>query len=152
MWPGFKSHQSHGIFLCPRKNFKWHIKISPSIHLSVRYKSGVSHNSITNKGNLIKLHRKIKQNERVCRAQIKVPTAKVKVTIEGQRFVTYKSLVSHNSITNKGNLIKLCRKIKQTEKVCRTQNLGSQDQGQGHNRRSKICHLQIMCQPELKNQ
>ena len=58
---------------------------------------------------------------------------KVKVTIEGQRFVTYKSCVSHNSKANKGKLIKLHRKIKQNKKVSRTQNLGSHDQGQGHN-------------------
>ena len=49
--------------------------------------------------------------------------------------------------TDKGNLIKLHRTIKQNEKVCRTQKLDSHDQGQGHNRRSKVCHIQIMCQP-----
>ena len=71
---------------------------------------------------------------------------KVKVTVEGQRFVTYKSCVSHNSKTNKGNLIKLHRKGKVKCDLCHTQNLGSHDQGQGHNQRSKICHLQIVCQ------
>ena len=55
--------------------------------------------------------------------------------------------VSHNSKTDIGNLIKLHRKIKQNEKVCHAQNLGSHDLGQGHNRRSKVCHLQIVCQP-----
>ena len=81
--------------------------------------------------------------------KIKVPVTKVKVTIQGQRFVTYKSCVSHDSITNtcKGNLIQLDRKIKQNEKVCRTQKLGSHDQGQGHNQRSNVCYLQIVCQP-----
>ena len=58
---------------------------------------------------------------------------KVKVTVEGQRFVTYKSSVSHNSKNNKQTLIKLHRKIKQNEKVCHAQNLVSNDQGQGHN-------------------
>ena len=41
----------------------------PSLHLSIRCKLCVSHNSKTNKGNLIKLHRKIKQYEKVCYAQ-----------------------------------------------------------------------------------
>ena len=59
---------------------------------------------------------------------------KVKITVEGQRFVIYKSSVSHNSKTKKGNLIKLDRKIKQNEKVCHAQNLVSNDQGQGHNK------------------
>ena len=48
---------------------------------------------------------------------------------------------------DKGNSIKLHRKIKQNEKVCRTQNLVSHDQVQVHNQRSKVCHLQIVCQP-----
>ena len=38
---------------------------------------------------------------------------KVKVTIEGHRFVIYKSCVSHNSKTSEGILIKLHRKVKQ---------------------------------------
>ena len=46
--------------------------------------------------------------------------SKVKVTIEDQRLVVYKPCVSHNSKTNEENLIKLHRKIKQNEKVCRT--------------------------------
>ena len=43
---------------------------------------------------------------------------KVKVTVEGHRFVTYKSCISHNSKTDKGNLIKLHREVKQNEQVC----------------------------------
>ena len=66
---------------------------------------------------------------------------KVKVIIEGQRFVIYKSCVSHNSKTDKGNSIKLYRKIKQNKKVCREQNLGSHDQIQGHNPMSKVLSL-----------
>ena len=65
--------------------------------------------------------------------KIQVPMTKVKVKIEGHRFVTYKSFVSHNSKTSKGNLIKFHRKVKQNKKVCHAQNLGSHDQGQGHN-------------------
>ena len=57
---------------------------------------------------------------------------KVEVTIEGHRFVIYKSCVSHNSKTSEGNLIKLYRKVKQNDKVCRSQNLNSHNQGQGH--------------------
>ena len=37
-------------------------------------------------------------------------------------------------------LIKFHRKMKQNERVCHTQNLGSQDHSQGHNPRSKVCH------------
>ena len=59
--------------------------------------------------------------------------------------VHYKSCFSHNPKTDKGNLIKLHWKIKQN--VCRAQNLGSHDQGQGHNQRSNVCHLQIVNQP-----
>ena len=59
--------------------------------------------------------------------------------------VRYKSCVTQN--TDKGNSIKFHRKIKQSEKLCRAQNLGFHDQGQGHNRRSKVCHLRIVCQP-----
>ena len=36
---------------------------------SVRYKSCLSHNSETTEANLMKLHRKIKNNKKVCRAQ-----------------------------------------------------------------------------------
>ena len=69
---------------------------------------------------------------------------KVKVPIEGQRFVTYKLCVSHNSKTNEGNVIKLCRKIKKNETVFGAQNLCSHDQGQGQYRKSKGCHLEIV--------
>ena len=68
-----------------------------------------------------------------------VPTTKVNVTVEDQRFVIYKSCVSKN---NKGNSMKLLRKVKQNKKVCRAQNFDSHDQGQGRNQRSKVCHLQ----------
>ena len=60
-------------------------------------------------------------------------TTKVKVTVEGHRFVTYKSCISHNSKTDKRNLIKLHRKVKQTEQVCCAQHLGSHDPVQSHN-------------------
>ena len=60
--------------------------------------------------------------------KIKVPTTKVKVTTERHKFVTYTSCVSHNSKTDKRNLIKFHRKVKQNEKVCCAQNLGSPTQ------------------------
>ena len=72
--------------------------------------------------------------------KIKVPLTNVKVTIQGQMFATYNSCVSHNSKTNKGNFIKFHRKVKQNE-VCCTKNLGSHNQGQGHNPRSYVCHM-----------
>ena len=67
----------------PRRNFGRHIKIAPSVHLFVRP-------SVTNR-------------------------------------------VSAITQIDEGNLIKFHRKVKQNEKVCRAQNLGSHDQGQGHN-------------------
>ena len=69
---------------------------------------------------------------------------KVKDTVEDQRFVIYEPCVSHSSKTNKGNLIKLCGKIKPNEKVCCTQYLGSHNQVEGHTQRSRICYLQIV--------
>ena len=41
--------------------------------------------------------------------------------------------LSNNSKTTEANLTKLHRKIEHNEKVCRTQELGSYTQGQGHN-------------------
>ena len=52
--------------------------------------------------------------------KIQVSMAKVKISVEGHRFITYKSCVSHNSKTNIGNLIKFHRKVKQNKKMCRT--------------------------------
>ena len=49
--------------------------------------------------------------------KIKVSTTKVKVTIEGHRFVTYESCVSHNSKIDKVNSINIHRKVKHKEKV-----------------------------------
>ena len=80
----------------------------------VTYKSCVSHNSKTNKGDLIKFHRKVKQKEKVCRAQNLGSNGQGR-GYEGHRLVTYKSFVIHNPKTSKGNLIKLHRKVKQNE-------------------------------------
>ena len=44
-----------------------------------------------------------------------------------------KSCLSNNSKTAEVNWTKLHRKIEHNEKVCRTQELGSYAQGQGHN-------------------
>ena len=55
------------LFLCPRRNFGWHIEIAPSVRLSVTNRvSAISHKLL--KKNLMKLHRKIKHNKKVCRA------------------------------------------------------------------------------------
>ena len=64
--------------------------------------------------------------------KIKVLTTKVKVTIEGQRFVTYKLCVHNNSKTAEVNVIKFKTMVRHNVNVCRAQNLGSHDQGQGH--------------------
>ena len=60
---------------------------------------------------------------------IKVPTPKVKVAIRSK----VKFCLSNNSKTTEANLTKLLRKIEHNKKVCRTQDLGSYAQGQGHN-------------------
>ena len=64
--------------------------------------------------------------------KILVPTTKVKVTIQGQRFVTDKLDVHNNLKTAEVNLIKFNTVVKHNEKMCCTQNLGSHNQGQGH--------------------
>ena len=72
----------------------------------------------------MKLHRKIKHNEKVCCAQDLCSYAK------GQRS---KLCLRNNSKTTKVNLTKLHRKIEHNEKVCCAQELDSYAQGQGHN-------------------
>ena len=47
--------------------------------------------------------------------------------------VRYKSCLSDISYTTEANLMKLHRKIKHNEKVCRAHYLGSYPQGQGRN-------------------
>ena len=77
----------------------------------------------------MKLHRKIKHNEKVCRPHDLGSYAQGQVQ-SGQRS---KSCLSNNSKTNEANLTKLHRKIEHNEKVCRAQKLGSYTLGQGHN-------------------
>ena len=72
----------------------------------------------------MKLHRKLKHNEKVCLVQNFGSYA------EGQRS---KSGLSNNSKTTEANVTKLHRKIEYNEKVCRAQELGYFAQGQGHN-------------------
>ena len=74
----------------------------------------------------MKLHRKIKHNEKVCRAHDLGSYA------QGQGHRS-KSCLSYNSKTTEANLTKLHRKIEHNEKVCRAQELGSYVKGQGHN-------------------
>ena len=71
----------------------------------------------------MKLYRKIKHNEKVCRAQ----GSHAHNQARGQ------NCLSNNSKTTEANLTKLHRKIKHNEEVCRAQELGSYAQGQGHN-------------------
>ena len=78
----------------------------------------------------MKLHRKIKHNEKVCRAH----DLGSYVQGQGRSQVKGHNLVS--AVTQKiteANLTKLHRKIEHNEKVCRAQELGSYAQGQGHN-------------------
>ena len=77
----------------------------------------------------MKLHRKIKRNEKCDAHMILVPTPKVRLQ-SGQRS---RSCLNNNSETTEANLRKLHRKIEHNEKVCCTQKLGSYAQGKGHN-------------------
>ena len=70
------------VFLCPKGTVGG---VFISHHLSVH--PCVSHNSKPDKGNLIKFHRRVKGNE-VCCLKIQVSMTKIKVTVEGHRFVT----------------------------------------------------------------
>ena len=75
----------------------------------------------------MKLHRKVKHNEKVCRAHDLRPRSR------SQSDQRPKSCLSNNSKTTEANLTKLHRKIEHNEKVCRAQELGSYAEGQGHN-------------------
>ena len=74
----------------------------------------------------MKLHRKIKHNENMCRAHDLGSYAQG----QGRNQVKGQNLVSAK--TTEANLTKLHRKIEHNEKVCRAQELGSYAQGQGH--------------------
>ena len=77
----------------------------------------------------MKLHRKIKHNENVCRAyELGSYTQGQGRKVRGQNL-----RLSNISKTTEANLTKLQRKIEHNEKVCRAQELGSYAQGQGHN-------------------
>ena len=77
----------------------------------------------------MKLHRKIKHNEKVCRAHDLGSYAQG----QGRNKVKGQNLVSTITKTTEANLMKLHRKIEHNAKVCRAQELGSYAQGQGHN-------------------
>ena len=77
----------------------------------------------------MKLHRKIKHNEDVCRQHDLGSYAQD----QGRNQVKAKSCLSNNSKTTEANLTKLHRKKEHNEKVCCAQELGSYAQGQGHN-------------------
>ena len=80
----------------------------------------------------MKLHRKIKHNEKVCRAHNlgSYAQGQGRNQVRGQRS---KYCLSNNSQTTEANLTKLHRKIEHSGKVCCTQELGFYAQGQGHN-------------------
>ena len=78
----------------------------------------------------MELHRKIKHNEKVCRAHDLGSYAQGQGRNQVKRS---KSCLSNNSKTTEANLTKLHRKIEHNEKVCRAQELGSYAKGQGHN-------------------
>ena len=60
---------------------------------------------------------------------ILVPTPKVKVAVRSE----VKIILSNSSKNAEANLMKLHRKIKHNEKVCRAHDFVSYTQGQGHN-------------------
>ena len=75
----------------------------------------------------MKLHRKIKHNEKVCHTRFRFlsPWSRSQ---SGQRS---KSCLSNNSKTTEANLTKLHRKIEHYDKVFHAQELGSYAQDQG---------------------
>ena len=77
----------------------------------------------------MKLHRKIKHNEQVCRAHDLGSYAQGR----GRNQVKGQNRLSNYSKITEANLTKLNRKIEHNEKVCRAQELGSYALGQGHN-------------------
>ena len=78
----------------------------------------------------MKLHRKIKHNEKMCRAHDLGSYARG----QGRNQVRGQNPVSAiTQKTTEANLTKLHRNIEQNEKVCSAQELGSYTQGQGHN-------------------
>ena len=78
----------------------------------------------------MKLHRKIKHNEKVCHAHdfwFLCPRSRPQL---GQKS---KSCLSDNSKTTEANLTKLHRKLEHNKNVCCAQELDSYAEGQGHN-------------------
>ena len=78
----------------------------------------------------MKLQRKIKHNEKVCRAHdlgFLRPRPKSQL---GQRL---KSCLSNNLKITEANLTKFHRKIEHNKKMCHAQELGSYAHGRGHN-------------------
>ena len=63
----------------------------------------------------MKLYRKIKHNEKVCRAQELDPTPKVKAAIGSKVKTCLKTYLSHNLKATEANLMKLHRKIKHNQ-------------------------------------
>ena len=87
----------------------------------------------------MKLHRKIKHNKKVCRADDLGSYAQG----QGRNQVKGQNLVPAVTQTAEANSTKLHRKIEHNEKVCRAQELGSYAQGQCHNQ-VKLC-LKLCC-------
>ena len=129
-------------FLCPRSRSQ----------SGQRSKSCFSNNSKTTEANLMKLHRNIEHNEKVCRAQelglyaqgqghsqvrghivMRTRLSFLCPRSRSQSGQRSKSCFSNNSKTTEANLMKLHRNIEHNEKVCRAQELGLYAQGQGHN-------------------
>ena len=78
----------------------------------------------------MKLHRKVKHNEKMCRAHDlgSYAQGQGRNQVKGQKI-----FLSNYSKITEANLTKLHRKIGHNKKVCRAQELGSYAQGQGHN-------------------
>ena len=85
----------------------------------------------------MKLHRKIKHNEKVCFSQDLGSYA------YGQRS---KLCFSNNSKTTEANLTKLLRKIEHNEKVCCAQEVVSNAQGQGQSQ------VRGQCAPKIRSE
>ena len=96
---------------------------------------------------LMKLHRKVKDNQKVCRAHDICSYAQG----QGHNQVRGRNRVSAiTKRTTEANLTKLHRKIKDNEKVCRAHDLCSYAQGQGHNQVRDQNHVSAIAQKLLK--
>ena len=110
-------------FYAPQRDFGRYIKTVLSVHLSVclsvcasvHNKSYLCHNLKTSEANLMKLHRKIKYNEKACHIQDLGCHTQDQDHCQGLKV---KTGFCNYIKTTQVNIIKCHRKIKHNEKIC----------------------------------